>query len=183
MALAAEIRREVAVPAGLEVSLDGAVLKVKGPKGTLQRRFSHPRLLLALDKGAKEKRVVVTSAFPSRREKALVGTWEAHVGNMLKGAQRGFACKLKIVYAHFPIKVAAKGDTTTIENFLGERSPRHADIHKGVKVDVSGDAIVVTGADIEAVGQTAANIERATRIRGFDPRVFQDGIYIVEKAE
>jgi large subunit ribosomal protein L6 len=41
---------------------------------------------------------------------------------------------------------------------------------------------VLTGSDLEQVSQTAANIERATKIRGFDPRVFQDGIYITEKA-
>ena len=50
-----------------------------------------------------------------------------------------------------------------------------------MKVTVNGDEVVVTGIDKEKVGNTAANIESATRIRKRDPRVFQDGIYIVEK--
>jgi len=40
---------------------------------------------------------------------------------------------------------------------------------------------VLNGPNLEDAGQTAANIERATKIKGFDPRVFQDGIYIIEK--
>ena len=47
---------------------------------------------------------------------------------------------------------------------------------------MNGDRVLLTGPDVEAVGQTAANIEQATRIRGFDPRIFQDGIYITKKA-
>jgi large subunit ribosomal protein L6 len=88
---------------------------------------------------------------------------------------------MKIVYAHFPIKAAVKGDTFVIENFLGEKSPRKTSILGSTKVQVKGDQVVLTGPDVELVGQTAANIERATKIKGFDPRIFQDGIYITEK--
>ncbi|HLY77451.1 MAG TPA: 50S ribosomal protein L6, partial [Thermoplasmata archaeon] len=42
--------------------------------------------------------------------------------------------------------------------------------------------VILTGPDIERVGQSAANIEQTTKIRDYDPRVFQDGVYIVEKA-
>src|SRR2546426_878679 len=55
--------------------------------------------------------------------------------------------------------------------------------HPRVRGGVEGDQVVLEGPDLEAVSQTAANIERATKIKGFDPRVFQDGIYIVAKAE
>ena len=87
-----------------------------------------------------------------------------------------------MVYSHFPMKIAVKGDKFIIENFLGEKAPRSAMILAGAKVTIKGNEVFVTGSDLEKVSQTAANIERATKIRGFDPRVFQDGIYIVEKA-
>ncbi len=74
-----------------------------------------------------------------------------------------------------------QGERVLIENFMGENYPRTARIVGGASVDVSGEEVVVTGADKEAAGQTAANLEQATRIRGKDPRVFQDGVYIVEK--
>jgi large subunit ribosomal protein L6 len=50
-----------------------------------------------------------------------------------------------------------------------------------VKVALGADEVTVAGIDKESVGKTAANIEHATRIRERDPRVFQDGVYIVER--
>ena len=58
---------------------------------------------------------------------------------------------------------------------------RKARIMGATKVKVSGEEVSLTGPNVEHVSQTAANIEQATTIRGFDPRVFQDGIYITSK--
>lgn len=117
------------------------------------------------------------------KHRALMGTFGAHIRNMVHGVTEGFECNMKIVYAHFPIKASVKGDTFVIENFLGEKHPRRADIVGKTKVVVKGDQVVVSGLEIEEVGQTAANIERATKIRRLDPRIFQDGIYITKKAK
>ena len=74
------------------------------------------------------------------------------------------------------------GSEVQISNFLGEKRPRRAKIVGSTQVEIKGDVLLVNGPDIEAVGQTAANVEQATKIKNYDPRVFQDGIYIVEKA-
>ena len=73
------------------------------------------------------------------------------------------------------------GDRVEIGNFLGEKRSRFARIEKDVKVALGADEVTITGIDKESVGKTAANIEHATRIRERDPRVFQDGVYIVER--
>ncbi|MFA4936009.1 MAG: 50S ribosomal protein L6, partial [Candidatus Methanoperedens sp.] len=49
------------------------------------------------------------------------------------------------------------------------------------KVTIKGDQVILNGINKEDVGQTAANIRQATKIKRFDPRVFQDGIYLVEQ--
>ncbi len=114
---------------------------------------------------------------------AIARTFKAHIANMLKGVTEGFTYKLKVVYSHFPMTIKVQGDEVVIENFLGEKNPRRARILPGVNVKVmGGQEIIVEGIDKEAVGQTAANIEQATRITKWDRRVFQDGVYIVEKA-
>ena len=84
---------------------------------------------------------------------------------------------------HFPVKMSLSDNTFVISNFLGEKSPRHAKILGDVKVSIDGkdNTVTVSGIDKEEVGQTAANIEQATKIKGYDPKVFQDGIYIVNK--
>jgi len=171
------LKDEIDIPEKVHVTFDGGVVKVKGPQGEISKKLSHPRVKLEM----KGKHVIVSSELPRKKEKALVGTYGAHIRNMFVGATKGFEYKMKIVYAHFPIKTAIKGDTFVIENFLGEKSPRKTKILGDTKVTIKGDQVLLNGPNVEDVGQTAANIERATKIKGFDPRVFQDGIYIVEK--
>lgn len=170
---------EIEIPENVEVKVNGLTVEVKGPKGTLTRDFSHARdIQIRIENG----KIIVETYFANRRKKALVGSIAAHIRNMIKGVTRGFTYKLKIVYSHFPISVKVVDREVIIENFLGEKAPRKAKIiGDDVKVTVKGDEVIVEGIDIEHVGQTAANIELATKIKGYDPRVFLDGIYIYER--
>jgi large subunit ribosomal protein L6 len=102
---------------------------------------------------------------------------------MVTGVTKGYTYKVKVVYAHFPISVKTKGDEILVENFVGERSPRVAKIVRACKVSVEGDDVVIKGVSVEDVGQTAANLEQATKIKRKDQRVFLDGLYIYEKSE
>jgi large subunit ribosomal protein L6 len=68
-----------------------------------------------------------------------------------------------------------------IHNFYGEKVPRKAKILEGVDVDLQKDQVIVSGIDKESVGQTASNIQNATKVKGRDTRIFQDGIYVVSK--
>lgn len=173
----AEVRSEVEIPDGVTVTVKDGVVAVKGKNGELKRTFRHPQITMQVEDGA----VTFQSEFARKKVRALVGTWAAHVKNMVKGVQEDYEYALKTVYSHFPIKTKVQGEAFIIENFLGEKTPRRARIMPGVKVKVSGDDVTVTGANVEAVSQTAANIEQATIVRGFDVRVFQDGIYITNK--
>ena len=105
------------------------------------------------------------------------------MGNSIKGVTNGFTYKLKIVYSHFPISVKVKNNIVSIENFTGERSPRIAKIVGNTTVIVTGDDVITSGISIEAVSQTAANIQKATKIKNKDPRVFLDGIFVYERHE
>ena len=179
MPVAGVVEERVKIPKGVKVEVADATVRVGGAKATLARRLSHPRIQLAVEGGE----VRIRCELPKRKEKAIVGTYAAHVRNMIAGVTKGWRYRMKIVYSHFPMKAGVKGKEFVIENFLGERHPRRAAIVGETKVTVEGDLVVLEGSDLEAVSQTAANIERATKIKGFDPRVFQDGIYIVAKGE
>jgi large subunit ribosomal protein L6 len=159
--MAAKIREEVEVPEGVEVKLSGKMIEASGPKGKLAYKFDIPGVEL--------------------KHRAAVGMIRACLANMFKGVTTGFAYKLRVVYSHFPITIKVDGKRVLIQNFLGERAPRVAKIVGDVGVEVKEDEIIVQGIDRNEVGQTAFNIEQATFIRHRDPRVFQDGCYIVEK--
>ncbi len=170
---------KVKIPAGVTISIDGAMIKIKGPRGELRKELASPDIIIK----KQESNVVIETHIDRRKQRSLVGTFASHISNMIKGVTEGYECRLKIVYAHFPIQVKVDGDKVSIVNFLGEKRPRKAQIvGKGTKVNITADEVTVAGIDKEAIGQTAANIEQATRIKGYDPRVFQDGIYITQKA-
>jgi large subunit ribosomal protein L6 len=166
---------EVNILEGVEVSIDDNKVKVRGPKGELIRSFDVNMI-------RENNRIKIWALNPKRREAAKVKTIAAHIRNMMKGVKEGFTYKLKIVYVHFPISVKVEGDRVIIQNFLGERKPREAKIVGNTKVTVKGDDIIVEGINIEDVGQTAANIQQATKTKEKDPRKFIDGIYVYEKS-
>ena len=173
------------VQASLEISRDvnvtikGKNITVSGPNGTLTRDFSFARAI-SIEKN--DKIINLFTYNPRKKQKSLLNTLKSHIENLVKGAQNNFIYKMKIVYAHFPMTITIKGDKIIIENFLGERNPRIARIYgKKTKVTQDGEDIIIESAFIEDVGQTAANIQRATKIKNKDPRVFQDGIYLYQK--
>lgn len=178
MVKTASMKEEIKIPDGIQVTVEGKTVHVKGQKGLISKVLAHPKIALAVQNNIVQ---ISCSQSPRRREKALIGTYKAHIRNMITGVSHGYECKMKTVFSHFPIKTSVEGNHLLIQNFLGERFPRKAEILDSVKVDVKGETITLTSIDKDKVGQTAANIERATKVKNRDIRVFQDGIYIVKR--
>jgi len=178
----AENERVVEIPEGVEVDVEGNdvegyTITAKGPKGENTRKLKFRGIIIE----KKDSKILVYSKEDKTRMKAMVGTFASHIRNLLKGVNEGFEYRLKVVYAHFPVKLRVEGDEVVIENFLGEKHPRRSKIVGRTQVRIEGSDIIVSGIDKEECGQTAANLEQTTRIKNLDTRIFQDGIYIVEK--
>ena len=170
----------IEIPDGVEVRVDGSIIEVKGPKGKVKKDVS--KIPVKLSVSGKELTIeplIVRNV--KRQHKAIVNTVLSILRNMMEGVQHGYTYKLKIVFSHFPLSVKVKDKSVLIENFIGERSPRVAEVVGDCKVSVEGEDIIIKGISIEDVSQTAANIENATRIKGKDLRVFLDGIYIYSR--
>lgn len=172
-----KLTETVTIPEGCTFTADKKNIVVKGPKGELTRAMPDKKIII--DVNGNELSLTYNNA--TKREKRMLLTTRAHINNMLKGVQEGFVYKLKICSGHFPMNVALKGDVLEIKNFIGEKVPRTLKIKSGATVKVSGDEITVESLNKELAGQTAGEIEKLTRRPGFDKRIFQDGIYIVEK--
>ncbi len=173
------IEHAVELPEGVSASIADGTVTITGPKGSLSRDFVSSRHDIFHEGSILLVRIDV----PRRKERALAGTWNAHLNNMVKGVTEGFTYTLKALYSHFPMTLAVKGNQFVVNNYFGERVPRTSTILDGVNVKVQNKTeVVVSGMDKEAVGQTAANIERSTTVKKRDRRVFQDGVYLIEKA-
>ena len=177
-----KIEKKIEVPDNVEVNIDGSKVKVKGPLGELERSFKLKENIYL--KKENNKDVIIGCEKATKKEKKLINTTAAHIKNMIKGVVEGFEYKLQVCFSHFPISVEFDKEKglLLIKNFLGENKERVAKILPDVDVEIKNDIVIVKGIDKEKVGQSAANIENATRIKAKDRRVYQDGIWIIEKA-
>lgn len=155
------------VPKGVTVTIQGNLITMKGPKGESKRTFS------------RDVKVQVNGSAISVEgsSKMMVNTALAHLNNMAIGTSEGFSMKLKLIHAHFPMSLIAKGLDVEIKNFLGEKKSRHAKLLGATKLEVKGQDVTIHGPDREHVSQSYANLKTAMKIKDKDGRVFQDGLY------
>lgn len=165
------------MPEGTEAKYEGGILLIKGPKGEVKRRLLDPQVKIKTGEG----KIELMASKATKREKRVVYTFNSHIKNMFKGVMEGHVYELKICSGHFPMNVSVSGNQFLIKNFLGENNPRKLTIKEGVKVAIEGEKVKVEGIDKELTAQTAADIELLTMVRGRDRRIFQDGIYIINK--
>lgn len=174
-----ETKRTIAIPEGVNVTIDKMNVSISGQQGELKRELWYPGIAIK----RVDSEIVVETKTQRREQLAMLGTFESHLKNMITGVTRGYEYKMKVVYSHFPIQLKAEGNYVMVSNFLGEKKARKANILGNTNVAIKGDQVIISGLNKEDVGQTAANIRMATKIRRLDPRVFQDGVYLVERGE
>jgi len=146
----------VALPAGVELTLNGDLLTVKGPKGKLEQRL-HPLVTIEVD--GKEARVkLVDEKNPQSWMHA--GTTRALLNNLVKGVSVGFERKLQLVGVGY--RAQAQGKVLNLS--LGFSHPIAFEVPEGITVETPVQTeVVVKGVDKQLVGQVAANI------RGYRP--------------
>ncbi len=148
----------VAVPSGVEVTLNGQDLSIKGPKGTLTHNF--PELIKAVKE---DSSIVISRASDERLAKSLHGLSRTLVANMITGVTQGYSKKIVITGVGY--KVAAKGKD--LEFALGYSHPVPFPAPAGITFTVeSPTELVVTGVDKQLVGETVAKIQK---LRKSDP--------------
>lgn len=172
-----KLEEEVEIPEGVQVTVDKEMI-VKGPKGEVKKNMFYPGIVYKLE----GNKIKLSCKSATRREKKILYSNKAHLANMMKGVITPWVYKLKICAGHFPMSVNIAGKELIIKNFLGEKVPRKMKIKDGAKVNIDGKDITVESIDKEIAGNVASEIELLTAVSGRDRRIFQDGIYIIEKA-
>jgi large subunit ribosomal protein L6 len=170
------IREEIEIPNGIEIKIDGRIISAKGSNGEIKKKFA----IKIIHEGNK---LIIEEKNATKHEKKMIKTSAAHLKNMIKGASESYEYLLQVCSVHFPMNVSATKENVIVKNFLGETKERKSHILPNVNVEIKGDIIKVTSPDIEAAGQTAANIESSTKVSARDRRIFQDGIWIIKKAD
>lgn len=171
---------EVKIPSSVKITKEGSWIVVKGKVGTVKRDFLRVPATISIE----GEKVTIKPYGKRKRDLAVTNTVRSVIQSMIKGVEKGYTYKVKVIFAHFPISVKVKGKEIHVENFFGERSARVARIQgDATKVEVQGEDVLVKGPSLDDVSQTAANIEQSTKIKDKDQRVFLDGLYVYSREE
>ena len=146
-------RLPITIPSGVEVSIDGAEVTVKGPKGTLTHTVPAPISVQRTEEGT----LAVTRPNDERASRSLHGLTRTLVANMVTGVTEGYTKKLEIVGTGY--RVQAKG--TDLEFALGYSHPVLIPAPAGITFSVETPTrFSVTGIDKQQVGEVAANLRK-----------------------
>ena len=149
-------KQPVPVPSGVDVTINGRNVSVKGPKGTLTMDVAEPITVDRGDDGA----IVVNRPDDERRSRSLHGLSRTLVANLVTGVTEGYTTKMEIFGVGY--RVALKGNT--LEFALGYSHPVIIDAPEGITFAVETPTkFSITGIDKQQVGQISANIRRLRR--------------------
>ncbi|MCI8588958.1 MAG: 50S ribosomal protein L6 [Bacilli bacterium] len=147
--------RRLVVPEGVTITIDGNQVTVKGPKGELSLE-----IMKNIAVTVEENTVVVTRANDEKTTKAMHGTTNANIHNMIEGVTNGFKKELEIIGVGY--RFAMKGNALVIN--AGYSHPVELEIPEGLSVDVTSNTeITVNGISKEKVGEFAANIRKVRK--------------------
>ncbi len=147
-------KKPISLPAGVEVSIDGNIVKVKGPKGVLEQEIPQDISVIR-----QEQELLLKRPSDSKKHRALHGLSRALVANMVEGVTKGFEKKLEMVGVGF--RAQMQGRKLVIS--AGYSHPVEVEAPDGIEFEVPAvNKIVVKGIDKQLVGNTAAEI-RAIR--------------------
>jgi len=143
-------KKPIILPKGVEITFDGTMLLVKGPKGEL-RRLIHPKVQLDID----GSQILVTNADNSKESRSLYGLFRSLIANMVLGVTEGFKKTLEVIGVGY--RVERSGNQLVFN--LGYSHPIAYDIPTGIDAQIDQrNKVVLSGIDKELLGSTAAKI-------------------------
>lgn len=151
-------RKPIEIPQGVEVTVNGTTVTVKGPKGTLTRTF-HPRM--RIEKEGNILRVVRLG--DTKLDKSLHGLTRSLLFNMVEGVTKGFEKALEVNGLGY--RVQKRGETLVLN--VGFTHPVEITPPEGISFEVEGQVIRVKGIDKEKVGQVAADIRKIRKVEPY----------------
>jgi large subunit ribosomal protein L6 len=168
-------KQPIAIPDGVDVSIEGRAVTVTGPRGTLQQEVS-ARMRVLLDDGT----LRVERPSDDRMDRSLHGLTRTLIANMVEGVTRGFEKRLEIQGVGYRAALAG----SDLELQVGFSHPVTVRPPEGIEFEVpASNRIVVRGNDKQMVGEVAANIRKVRKPEPYKGKgIRYEGEYVRKKA-
>ncbi|MDD5192319.1 MAG: 50S ribosomal protein L6 [Candidatus Nanoarchaeia archaeon] len=173
-----DLKEEIEMPNGMTANIEEHTLIIK--KNSVESRRELNQLVAVR---VELNKIILEAKKSTKKEKRVFGSFVAHIKNIIRGLNERFKYRLQAASVHFPmtLSIDKEKNELLVKNFLGEKTDRRIKLVKGAEVKISKDIIEIESENKELAGQCAANIEKGTKVRNKDRRIYQDGIYIIEK--
>ncbi len=173
-----KLEAEIEIPSGININVHESEIVFSKDGNEIKRKLN-PMIKVKVE----GEKIKITSEKSTKREKKNFGSVKSHIKNAIEGLNNPWKYRLQIATVHFPTTASLDkaNNEFVLKNFLGEKKDRKVKLIDGVDIKINKDIIELTSVDVEKAGQTAANLEKLTKIRNRDRRIFQDGIFIIEK--
>jgi len=173
-----DLNEEIEILEGIAVSVKNEEITMKKDGNEVNRKMN-PAVKVQIE----GNKIMVKVIKATKREKKIFGTFIAHFKNMMRGLDEKFKYKLESANVHFPMNISfdTGNRELVVKNFLGEKTDRKIKIRDGVDIKVNKNIIEIESVDKELAGQVSADIEKKIKPKKKDRRIYQDGIYIIEK--
>ncbi|EQB60128.1 60s ribosomal protein l9 [Vairimorpha apis BRL 01] len=174
--------RKVQIPEDCQVELIDKKFTFTGPKGKLVHDCTPYLMSFSIE----ENEIVIRLWHAKRKVIALATTVASLLRNSVIAVTKGFKYVMKAVNKHFSINFEIKenGKVLLVKNFMGEKNVREFRMRGQATVRLLDDkkgCVSIEGPSLPDVSQTAGDITNTCRAKKLDPRVFLDGIYVIEK--
>jgi large subunit ribosomal protein L6 len=172
------ITKEIEIPGEIEIVIEKNIVTMKKDNKELKKEIDSN-----VDVKKEGNKILLSIKEAKRNQKRELGTSVGHIKNMIEGLKKDFEYELEMCNVHFPMTVTFDKSKSEfiIKNLLGEKSPRILKASNKIEAEIKAPHIKIKSYDIEAAGQTAADLEKVTKIKNRDRNKFQDGIFITKK--
>ncbi|GAB6038953.1 50S ribosomal protein L6 [Fundidesulfovibrio butyratiphilus] len=144
-------KKEIPIPAGVEVKINGEMVEVKGPKGLLTTP-THPKISYAIEGSV----LRVGRLDETRLARAQHGLRRTLLANCIDGVTKGFSKTLEVIGVGYRVQVAGKSVVLTV----GFSHPVEYNLPAGIEAKVEGNKLILSGIDKQLLGEVAARLRR-----------------------
>jgi len=145
-------KKPIDIPEGVQITIDGQLVKVKGPKGELEQKI-HPSIKVE----QKDKQLICTIADENyKKSNAFWGLFRSLVNNMIIGVSEGFQKQLEVNGVGYKASLSGKKLVLNV----GYSHPVEFDLPEGIEAKVEGNVITISGINKQQVGEITANIRK-----------------------